>query len=53
MREIKFFYFLLKLLLEKLPNINYFTSKLTLIKSISIKSILSKINYTKIEPNTL
>ena len=41
-----------ELLLEELPNINYFTSKSILTKSIPIKSILSRINSTKAEPNT-
>ena len=41
-----------ELLLEVLSNINYFTSKLILIKLISIKLIISKINSTKTEPNT-
>ena len=46
------FYFLSKSFLEVLSNINYFTSKLILIKSISIKLILSKINFIKVDSNT-
>ena len=44
---MKIFYFLSESLLEELPNINYFTSKSILTKSIPTKSILSR------EPNTL
>ena len=39
-------------LLDKLSNINYFTSKLILTKSIPIKSILPRINFTKVKLNT-
>ena len=49
----KKFYFLLESLLEELSNINHFILKLILTKSIPTKSILSKINFTKIESNTL
>ena len=52
MGEVKIFYFLSESLLEKLSNINYFTSKLILTKLISIKLILCRINSIKIEPNT-
>ena len=50
---MKIFYFLSESLLEKLPNINYFTSKSILTKSIPTKSILPRINSIKAEPNTL
>ena len=52
MREEKIYYFLSESLLEELPNINHFTSKLILIKSILIELILSKINSINAEPNT-
>ena len=45
---MKFFYFILESLLKELLNINHFT-----LKSILIKFIPSRINYTHTEPNTL
>ena len=53
MEEVKFFYFQSESLLEKLLYINHLTSKSILTKSISIKQILSIINFTIAEPNTL
>ena len=50
---MKIFYFILESLLEELTNINYFTSKLVITKSILIKLILPKINFTKTEQNIL
>ena len=52
LEEVKKFYFLSELLLEELSNINHFISKLILVKSIPTKSILSRINFTKVELNT-
>ena len=49
--ETKIFYFMSESLLEKQSNINYFTLKLILTKSILTKLILSRINSTKAEPN--
>ena len=51
LEEVKIYYFMLESLLKELPNINHFTSKLILIKSIPTKSILSGINFTKVKPN--
>ena len=45
---MKIFYFLSESLLNELSNINHFISK-----SILTKSILSKIDFVKVEPNTL
>ena len=39
-------------LLKELPNINHFTSTSIISKSILIKSIISRIDSTKEEPNT-
>ena len=47
------FYFLSESFLDEVSNINHFTSKLILIKSIPIKLIISRINFIKVEPNTL
>ena len=52
MGEVNFFYFLSESLLNILPNINHFTPKSILIKSILKKLIISKINSTKIKPIT-
>ena len=52
MGEVKIYYFLLESLLEELPNINHFTSKSILTKSILVELILPKINSTNAEPNT-
>ena len=43
---------MLELFLDELPNINHFISQSILTKSISTKLIISRINYTKAEPNT-
>ena len=51
MEEVKKFYFLSESLLEELLNINHFTLKLILTKSILTKSILSIINYIKVKLN--
>ena len=65
LEEVKIFYYMSKSLLEELSNINHFMSKLILTKSIPqkqnqthtksipIKLIIFKINFTKAELNTL
>ena len=50
--EVKIYYFLSESFLEELPNINYFTLKLIITKSILIELILPRINSTNAELNT-